>query len=845
MTQAKSTGSERDIGVARAASKPPLRQGDAAGLPVVLRSPQRLSMPARPTERRRGERHGWALRLRGSLASSASGEKDQGLAFLFLPVAMGAGAGLFYMSPTDPPLVLLAAGLAIALLVGVWTRQSQFGPARVSGFAAAMFAGALASSLEVHDGPVLLDSDVTTSIVGTVEAREFDADGRVRYLIRLVATSDPEIRRPPARVRLVARSPHEAVPIGAMISGRARLSSPSGPVLPGGYDYAFRAFVDGIGAHGYFYRAPEGAPGTGKPQSQSKGTASAIHAGFGSFSLGLRQIREKVSARIRSVLPGDPGGVAAALAVSDRRGISRPTVDALRATGLAHILAISGLHMALAAGTLYIAIRRGLAAFPVLVEAWPVKKFAAIGAMLTATAYLLISGGSVPTQRAWVMLSVMLIAVLADRPALTMRNVALAAMAIMLVSPSAVVGPGFQMSFAATAALISAYAAIARRARDTTNIAAGGTSRSAPLRWLAFVAKALFGLAVTSLVAGLATGLFSAHHFHRVAGNGLLANLLAMPLVTLVVMPAGLLAMLLMPFGLDAWPLHVMGQGLEGVIAVARYVEGLGGDFSVGQVPLQATMIAGAGFVVLVFLRSWLRLSGLALFGLGAVSAVPPFAHPAPDILIAESGDLVALAGPAGLASNAARPSAFVFSQWQVAMRGRSHLPPVNVAVPSKPAGGNARTQGQDDSEPDSAVPAAILDALLASAAGEPSRFHCAGRGLCAAIHSGAAIVAIADAAFIGAACDRADLVVVSIPVYMRSCRSGATLFTSRSLRRTGSMAIRIEAETGITATQAGPSPSSPPGPVFHIDAALDGVIRPWTIHRYYDWRTGTYDLPG
>ena len=269
--------------------------------------------------------------------------------------------------------------------------------------------------------------------------------------------------------------------------------------MPGGYDFAFRAFIDGIGAHGFFYQAPE----AGDPLAQSP--PGPLHA----FSLGLRSVRERISARIRSVLPGDAGGIAAALAVSDRRGISEATVDALRATGLAHILAISGLHMALAAGTRSISsYARCWAAAPAVVEAWPVKKIAAVGALLAATAYLMISGGSVATQRAWVMLAIMLVAVLADRPALTMRNVALAAMAIILLTPSAVVGPGFQMSFAATAALISAYAALSTRRTDGRFAPPGPLAGSLPGRAAILFAKAVLGLAITSLVAGLATGLF-------------------------------------------------------------------------------------------------------------------------------------------------------------------------------------------------------------------------------------------------------------------------------------------------------------------------------------------------
>ncbi|OCW56571.1 ComEC/Rec2 family competence protein [Hoeflea olei] len=800
-------------------------------------------------------------RLGAVLSREAARESGRGVYVLLLPVAMGAGAGLYYMLPRDPLQMLLLAGLVIALAVAAAASARHLAVARGAGLVAALCAGAAAASVEQGRGAVLLDQDVTTTLSGTVEAREFDADGRVRYLIRVATTKDPVLSRPPARVRLVARAPHEPVAVGDTLSGRARLSAPSGPVIPGGYDYAFRAFIDGIGAHGFFYRAPE--PGRAGEAGSQGAMVRAV--------LFLRSGREAISARIRSVLPGDPGGIAAALAVSDRRGISAETVDALRATGLAHILAISGLHMALAAGTLYLLVRKLLAAVPALVEALPVKKLAATGALFAATAYLLISGGSVATQRAWVMLAIMLVAVLADRPALTLRNVALAALLIILLTPSAVVGPGFQMSFAATAALISAYAAISER-RASRPGPAGPLYRPAVLKWGGIAIRAILGLALTSLVAGLATGLFSAHHFHRVAGNGVLANLLAMPLVTFVVMPAGVLALLAMPFGLDTWPLRLMGKGLEGVIAAARYVEGLGGDITVGQIPLLATVTAGCGFLVLVLLKSRLRLAGIALIGLAAGLALPPLRGSDPDILVSEDGRLLALSTPDGLATNAARPGEFVFRQWQAALRRPAHLAPASLAgaAPASTAAGTGKqpaanagnkadwetggpAAGDSDSTPSGLAVAearAMLDRLLAAAELTPSRFVCASRGICAAVHRDIRIIAVDRADLIGAGCDRADLLVVAIPVHMRACRSGAKLVTSRTLRASGALAIRIQAAGGTppgsalasTAAEARYRPG--PRPALATTAAVAGVIRPWTIQRYYDWRTRSYDPP-
>ena len=333
---------------------------------------------------------------------------------------------------------------------------------------------------------------------------------------------------------------------------------------------------------------------------------------------------------------------------------------------------------------------------------------------------------------------------------------------------------------------------------------------------------------------------------------------------------------------------------------MARYVEGLGGDIVVGQIPLAATVLAGSGFVILVFLRSRLRLGGIVLIGLGAALALPPLKPAGPDILVSEDGSLVALAGPGGLASNAARPNEFVFRQWQTALGDRQHVAPVTLdpdrsqtvgveagrtatkregpeATEDREAdregastqmtvgeyaqtratdkeNGNAAAVDGNDAQP--AVDPKIFDRLLAAAAADPSRFHCAGRGVCAAIHQQAHIVAISDAALIGAACDRADLVVVAIPVHMRFCRSGATLVTARSLRTSGALAIRIahrpqspeRSGESQRSAQANASQRRTDGDrvrsEFAVTAALGGIIRPWTIQRYFDWRSRSYDLP-
>lgn len=716
-------------------------------------------------------------------------ERERGTLFLLFAVFMGGGAAFYQIIDREPGIFTSLATFVVVAMAAAWTSYRGGRSFAAMVLCAALAGGFFAGRVETLDGPVLLDGPVTTTVTGEVLEREIDEAGRVRYLLRVIATAEPVLKRPPDRVRLTASTSHDIFSPGARVSGRARLSPPSGPAFPGGYDFARSAYAAGIGAYGFFYRAPV-----------STGEAADERGLVARIQFSITAIRSHISARVRQVVAGDPGALIAALTVSDRRGISEATVETLRATGLAHILAISGLHMALAAGTFFLGLRKLAALSPQLVERYPVKKAAALAAILIATSYLAISGAGVATQRAWLMMTVMFLAVVFDRPALTLRNVALAAIVILLISPSAVVSPGFQMSFAATIALIATYEAWSRR-RRRAETRPGPVSVFVP-KYVVTLLRLVAGLAVTSLVAGLATGLFAAWHFHRAAGFGLIANLFAMPLVSLVVMPAGLIAMLAMPFGLDRWPLMIMGQGLEWVMGAARFVERLGGDVVTGQIGLSAILFAGGGFLVLTLMSSRLRLFGLVPIALGLILTLPPFAARPPGIVVSEDGRLVGLVGETAIATNAARPSDFLFEQWQRAWRRPDHLAPITMK-------------------------SATLPALAEQARRTPGRFICSSRSRCMASVAGYLIAALGEPADMGAGCDTADVVILSVPIRTRACRSGAKLFTARTLRETGALGLA-------------PNPDDEPV----VRTALGGAIRPWTVQRRYDWRSDSFVLP-
>ena len=323
-----------------------------------------------------------------------------------------------------------------------------------------------------------------------------------------------------------------APPVGAFVEFKARLSPPLAPLRPGGYDFARDLYFQRIGASGFVL----GAIKTAEPPVAARAAAA------------LRGRRSTAcatpSTRIRAALPGDAGAIASALITGKRDAISTPVNDAMYISGLGHVLSISGYHMAVVAGVVFFVLRALLALLPALASRHPIKKWAALAALAAAAFYLVLSGAEVATQRAFIMMAIVLVGVMVDRPALTLRTLALAALGVLLLAPEAVVHPSFQMSFAATLALVAAY----ERGLPWTS----GGGRHAARRARRAVGRARDRRAVlASLVAGLATTLYAAYHFHRLAPYGVLANLLAMPIVSVWVMPPGCSALLALPFGFD------------------------------------------------------------------------------------------------------------------------------------------------------------------------------------------------------------------------------------------------------------------------------------------------------
>jgi competence protein ComEC len=586
--------------------------------------------------------------LRDALAACLEQDLAAGRGFLWIPVAFAAGVAGYFALPREPALWALV-GAFLGCAAGALAARARPVAFPVLALAAALAAGAAAAKLEVVlVAAPTLDRARTAEVTGFVEAVERRTGGRARLTIRTLAIEGVSAANLPRRLTVTAAGAAAFLP-GDGVRLKARLEPPRGPDMPGGYDPARAAFLDGIGATGFAY---------GRAQAADLGPAPWTLAP----ARAVADVRRDLAERIRAALPGPRGEVAAALLVGERGGIPEAIEEAMRVSGLAHVLSISGLHMVLVAGTVLWVVRALLAAIPALALRQPIKAWAAVAALAAATAYLVISGAEVATQRAYVTMAVALVAVLVDRPAISLRTVAVAALAVMALEPSAVLGAGFQMSFAAVVALVAAYEWWGSRERD----APPPPNRSPAARALRWATFCLLGLAATSLIAGLATAPIAAYHFHRGAPLGLLANLAAMPAVSVLVMPFGVLALVLVPFGLEPLALAPMGLGLDWMIAVADSITAWTGPGSlIGLVPLPAVLLLVAALLwAAITVAPWRSLSLLPL--LAGLALLPTGSMP--DLLISADGRAAAVRGPDGrLAIIAGDRSAWTVRAWLAA----------------------------------------------------------------------------------------------------------------------------------------------------------------------------------
>jgi competence protein ComEC len=578
-----------------------------------------------------------AAAVRAAFARALEGERRR--LPLWLPVCLGLGIQLYFLLPAEPSGWVMAGAVALPAALLPWAALRGLGRANLLlvavAFAAAGFAAAAART-HLAAAPVLAER-----VDATVEGRIVEIS-RSRTDRRRVELVDPVIyglsaRETPRRVRVTLLEGDFArdVTVGERIAVFARLGPPGGPVEPGGFDFRRHAWFEGLGAVG-FARGPAVA-------APPLGDESLIDI--------VARWRGALTSGILEALPGREGAFAAAILTGSRAEIRQEELQALRDSNLAHLLAISGLHMGLLAALIFGAVRYGLALFPTVASRLPSKKIAAAAALAAGAAYLALSGASVATQRAFVMAAAALIAVMIDRPAISLRALAAAALAILLWRPESLLDAGFQMSFAATTALVAAY---------ETALLRVSSERRGLLRTVALY---VVGLALTSVIAGLATAPFAAAHFHRLTAYGLPANLLAVPVMAFWVAPFGALSAVLAPLGLHAVPLTAMGAGISAILAIAEWAAALPGAVrGVPAAPAGAMALIALGGLWLALWRTPQRLFGFAAMAAGLLLWAG--AETRPEVLIAPRGALIGALGPDGRALDRPRGAGYAAESW-------------------------------------------------------------------------------------------------------------------------------------------------------------------------------------
>jgi len=569
---------------------------------------------------------------------------------VWLPVFMGTGVLAYYALRFEPSVWLGPAFAAPLLGVAVWWPGARclFGPLAVAalGFSAGQIATARAPPIEA-DLPAH-----AVVVTGTILAVEALPDGR-RITVQPAFLDDAAVPlRRSARVRLQKKD-DGALETGDSVKIRALLRPPPMPSYPGGWDLQRDAFYAGLGASGY---------ALGKAER----TAQVVPSAPMRF---VQRLREVIAARVTAVIPGAAGAVSVTLLTGASMAIPEADHAAFRDSGLAHLLAVAGLHIGIVMG---FALTLSRFAFSLNERAslfWPTKKLSGLCALAAGAAYMVLTGLHVPIIRSFVMACLFTIALMADRRPFSLRGLALAASVLMLLAPQEVPGVSFQMSFSAVLALISGYEALRPWLRRLHGAA-----------WHRRFPSHLVALALTSALAGTASAPYGAYHFGRVQIYFILANMVAVPLTALWVMPAGLIALFLMPFHLESVVLIPMGWGARAIVWVANTTAGLpAATFAAPHIPVWGLCLFSFGLAWLGLWQTRRRLAGIALMLAGLAS---PLLDRPPDMLVSADGRLIAVRTPAGAFLQMGQGgSKFTRDAWLQYWGGGSFLPMPGVAA--------------------------------------------------------------------------------------------------------------------------------------------------------------------
>lgn len=518
---------------------------------------------------------------------------------IWLPIVFSFGIILYFLYSFEPSIIILSL-ISLALAVLFFCLESK---REIILLLFLLSFGQLVASTKAHivKSPILKEEQVAY-IYGNVSNIEIKPK-YVRLTLENIDTDDIKYENLPKKIRLVVRTKIDNLIIGDRIGVFAKLTPPPQALLPGAYDFSRQAYFMQIGAVGF---------ALSKVKNYEK-NKNQLLSKIGNW-------RQIIVNDIKSYLPNDEANFTTALMVGDYSSISDELLNNLRIAGLSHILSVSGMHLSLVAIIFFFSIRLILNLSLNIAEKFDVKKIAALISILGTLFYLILSGWQVAAIRAFLMTSIILIAVIFDRQPVSLRTLAAAFGIILFFTPENVINPSFQMSFAAVLSLVTSYKIVQN---------------------FSFAAWGFFGkfinyfitLILSSLFAGLATAPFVAYYFNQFSVYSILANLIAVPITSFYIMPLMLISLMLYPLGLAKYFIILMSYGIKLIIKVTNYFANLPQAKQVIElIPDFAFFLLVLGFLLLCLWPNRFRYYGSACCFLVAIIIIK--LNPKPDLII-------------------------------------------------------------------------------------------------------------------------------------------------------------------------------------------------------------------
>jgi competence protein ComEC len=568
---------------------------------------------------------------------------------LWVPVWVGIGVGWYFALENEPSLMPLLSGLGVLSVLGVaaWWR-GRAALALLLCVACCVLAGLTAGTWrsQAMTAPILEKPLFPREVVGQVAEITTRPDSTRLTLEQVEIAYLPPERAPKYVTVSLREHLREGVELGDTVRLRAGFFPPPMPVIPGGYAFNRHFFFKQIGATGY-------TMGYVQPEIVQKGASRSTGAAW------LAKQRHAIAQWLIDGMGIRLGAIASALMVGEQKAISDDIYEAMRQSGLVHVISISGLHLTLAAGIMFFSVRLLLAMIPAFALRYDGKKAAAILALASTFMYLLLAGAPISAQRSFVMVVLVLGAVLLSRNVTPIRSLCLAAFLLLIFTPESMLNPGFQLSFAATLGILAWHEYWSGRAH-----------RTAPEEWTWQRKQMRFwgGVISTSAVATLATLPFILYHFEGLPVYSVLANLLVMPLVSLWIMPLVVLCLLLYPLGIGDWVLPLLKAGLYVMVRAAEWVVSL--PYAIIDLPPLSTpaitAIALGGLWLCLWQTRW-RLLGMLAVVMGAMSLL--FYAP-PDMVISADGKKIAVrSAPDAVTMLRGQRTGFTQDGWKRFMR--------------------------------------------------------------------------------------------------------------------------------------------------------------------------------